>query len=173
MKRTVWLWLLAIFVGIQFGAGLYEKLAVVPLWADASADQVLAAMESSAMKRAGRAFWPFVSPVVAVLAVVSAVLAWRSDVSYRRWWLAAGLTMTVYALASFGYFVPQMLSFQSTGGDWSASEIEAFVTWWTGLNYVRMVIGGIGWLCALRALSLSGSGRRAATPGDRRAAHAV
>ena len=28
--------------------------------------------------------------------------------------------------------------------------------WWTGLNYVRMTVGGIGWLCALRALSLSG-----------------
>jgi hypothetical protein len=29
-------------------------------------------------------------------------------------------------------------------------------SWWTGLNYVRMTVGGIGWLCALRALSLSG-----------------
>ena len=78
MYRTVWLWLLVIFVGIQFGAGLYEKLAIVPLWADASADQVLAAMESSGMKRAGRAFWPFVSPIVALLAVINLVLAWRS-----------------------------------------------------------------------------------------------
>jgi hypothetical protein len=52
MNRTLWLWLLVIFVGIQFGAGLYEKLVIVPLWADASADQVLAAMESSGMKRA-------------------------------------------------------------------------------------------------------------------------
>lgn len=52
MYRTLWLWLLVIFVGIQFGAGCYEKLSIVPLWADASADQVLAAMEDSAMKRA-------------------------------------------------------------------------------------------------------------------------
>jgi len=35
MYRTLWLWLLVIFVGIQFGAGWYEKLAIVPLWADA------------------------------------------------------------------------------------------------------------------------------------------
>jgi hypothetical protein len=52
-------WLLVIFVGIQFGAGLYEKLAIVPLWADASADQVLAAMENSGMKRAGRGLLAF------------------------------------------------------------------------------------------------------------------
>jgi hypothetical protein len=159
MNRTVWLWLLVIFVGIQFGAGLYEKLAIVPLWADASADQVLAAMESSGMKRAGRVFWPFVSPVVAVLALINLVVAWRSNTIYRRWWLAAGAAMTVYALASYGYFVPQMLAFQSGGEGWTASEIETFLTWWTALNYVRTTVGGIGWLCALRALSLSGTQR--------------
>ena len=46
INRTVLLWLLVIFVGIQFGAGWYEKLAVVPLWADASADQQDKLMES-------------------------------------------------------------------------------------------------------------------------------
>jgi hypothetical protein len=45
MNRTAWLWLLVIFVSIQFGAGWYEKLAIVPPWADASADRVLAAMK--------------------------------------------------------------------------------------------------------------------------------
>jgi hypothetical protein len=155
MYRTIWLWLLVIFVGIQFGAGLYEKLAVVPLWADVSADQVLAAMESSGMKQAGRVFWPFVSPVVALLAVINLVAAWRSNTIYRRWWLTAGAAMTAYALTSYGYFVPQMLAFQAGAGGWRPSQIETFVTWWTGLNYVRMTIGGIGWLCALRALSLS------------------
>jgi hypothetical protein len=30
MYRTVWLWLLVILVGIQFGAGWYEKLAIAP-----------------------------------------------------------------------------------------------------------------------------------------------
>jgi hypothetical protein len=162
MYRRIWLWLLVIFVGIQFGAGWYEKVAVVPLWADASADQVLAAMEATGMKRAGRVFWPFVSPVVAMLAVVNLVVAWRSNTSYRRWWLAASAAMTLYALASYGYFVPQMLLFQSGADAWKPSQIETFVTWWTAMNYVRMSIGAIGWLCALRALSLSGEAR--ATP---------
>ncbi|MCA1707511.1 MAG: hypothetical protein LC808_31275, partial [Actinobacteria bacterium] len=48
-SRTIWLWLLVIFVGIQFGAGLYEKLAVVPLWADVPASQVLDQMKDSGM----------------------------------------------------------------------------------------------------------------------------
>ena len=50
-----------------------------------------------------------------------------------------------------------MLAFQAGGEGWTASEIETFLIWWTGLNHVRMTVGGIGWLCALRALSLSGA----------------
>jgi hypothetical protein len=50
-----------------------------------------------------------------------------------------------------------MLSFQSGGEGMDGAEIESFAQWWTGLDYVRMAIVGIGWLCALRALSLSGS----------------
>jgi hypothetical protein len=106
---------------------------------------------------------------VALLAVINLVVAWRSHTSYRRWWLAAATAMTVYAVASYGYFVPQMLSFQTGGQAWTASEIETFITSWTGLNYVRMTIGGIGWLCALRALSLSGTKRHPCNDGAVRA----
>lgn len=155
--RTIALWALVIFVGIQFGAGWYEKLAIVPLWTDVPTDQTLTAMEESGMKRAGRAFWPFVSPVVALLAVVNLFLARRAPGPMRRWWLAGAAVMTVYAVFSYAYFVPQMLMFQSGGADWSPERVDTFVTWWTGLNYVRMTLGGVGWLCLLRALSLSGA----------------
>ena len=154
-KATVWLWLLVIFVGIQFGAGWYEKLGIVPLWDDQPPGEVLSAMEDSGMKRAGRAFWPFVSPVVALLSLVNLVVAWRSPAPMRRWWIAGPALMAVYSLSTYTFFAPQMLMFQSSGNTWSPERIETFVTWWTGLNYPRMVIGGIGWLCLLRALSLS------------------
>ena len=158
-------WLLVIFVGVQFGAGLYEKQAIVPLWADVPPDQVLDQMRASGMWTAGRAFWPFVSPAVAVLAVVNLVLAWRSSATYRRWWLAAAAPLGAYATFSYGYFVPQMLMLQSSGGAWPAERVASLVDWWTGLNYLRMVIGAAGWLCALRALSLSVSAPTVARPG--------
>ena len=154
-RRLVWLWLLVIFVGVQFGAGLYEKQAVVPLWAEVPPDQVVDQMLTSGMWTAGRAFWPFVSPVVAVLAVVNLVVARRSPVDYRGWWLAGSAFMVAYAVFSYSYFVPQMLTLQSSGGAWPAARVESTIAWWTGLNYLRMVIGAAGWLCALRALSLS------------------
>jgi hypothetical protein len=154
-NHTIWLWLLVIFVSIQQGAGLYEKLAVIPLWADVPAGQVLDRMRDSGMWNAGRTFWPFVSPPVAVLAVVNLVLAWRSTGPNRRWWMAGAALMCVYAFVSYSYFVPQMLLLQSSGDAWSASRIESVVSWWTGLNYLRMVIGAAGWLCLLWALTLS------------------
>jgi hypothetical protein len=155
VKRTVWLWLLVIFVGIQFGAGWYEKLAIVPLWEDQQPDEVLSAMEDSGMKRAGRAFWPFVSPVVALLSLVNLYMAWRSPAPMRRWVIAGAALMATYSLSTYTFFAPQMLMFQSSGNTWSPERIDTFVTWWTRLNYPRMFIGGIGWLCLLRALSLS------------------
>lgn len=89
--------------------------------------------------------------------MVNLNVALRSRVSYRRWWLAVAVAMTVYSAASYGYFVPQILAFQTGDEGWTAAQIESFVGWWTGLNYARMTVGGIGWLCALRALSLSGT----------------
>lgn len=153
--RIAWLWLLVIFVGIQLGGGLYEKLGIVPLWAEVPGEHVLERMHASGMYRAGRAFWPFVSPPVAVLAVVNLVLAWRARAAYRGWWLAGSGLMTVYALVSYGYFVPNMLLLQSRGATWSPERIEGLVDIWTTLNWPRMVIGAAGWLCALRALSLT------------------
>ncbi|AMO62204.1 Domain of uncharacterised function (DUF1772) [Mycolicibacterium phlei] len=161
-RPALWLWLLVIFVGIQLGAGLYEKAAVVPQWASVPGDEVLDRMHDSGMYRAGRAFWPFVSPPVALLAVVNLVLAWRSRAPYRRWWLAAAAVMTTYALSSYGYFVPQMLTLQSAGQDWDAARVESVVQWWTSLNYARLALGVIGYLCALKALSLLGIRMRSA-----------
>lgn len=63
--------------------------------------------------------------------------------------------MACYSATTYGYFATQMLLFQSGGAEWTPDRVESFVELWTALNYPRMVLGGIGWLCALRALSLS------------------
>jgi hypothetical protein len=153
------LWLLVIFVGIQFGGGLYEKLVIVPLWAGVPGDQVLDQIHASGMYRAGRAFWPFVSVPVAILAVLNLVLAYRSKAPQRRWWLTGATLMCGYAVASYGFFVPSMLALQSYGESWPGVEIESMVSLWTTLNWLRMVLGAAGWLCMLRALSLRATGK--------------
>ncbi|MEV0028362.1 DUF1772 domain-containing protein [Nocardia sp. NPDC050793] len=163
-KRAIPLWLLVIFVGIQFGAGWYEKLAVIPMWADTPPDELFPAMEASGFKKAGRAFWPFVSPVVSALSLINLYLAWRTPVAFRRWWIAGAAVMLGYSVSTYAYFATQMLIFQSNGADWTPERVESFVDTWTTLNYPRMAIGAIGWLCALRALSLSGATTREHAP---------
>jgi hypothetical protein len=154
--RTVWLFLLVIFVGVQFGAGLYEKLVVVPQWADLAGALVVGEIDASGMRSAGRVFWPFVSPIVGVLAIVNLVAAWRSRTANRRWWIAGAVLMCAYSIFSYAYFVPQMLMLQAGGDTWPASQVDAVVDTWTSLNYLRMTIGSAGWLCAVRALWLAG-----------------
>jgi hypothetical protein len=153
--RTVWLLLLVVFVGVQFGAGLYEKLVVVPQWADLPGEMVVGRIDASGMTSAGRVFWPFVSPFVGVLAIINLILGWRSRTPNRRWWIAGAALMCAYAIFSYSYFVPQMLMLQSGGDTWPASQVEAVANTWTSLNWVRMTIGAAGWLCALRALWLA------------------
>ena len=98
---------------------------------------------------------PFVSVPVTILAALNLVVAWRSEAPQRRWWLTGAVLMCGYAVASYGFFVPRMLALQAYGASWPAAEIESMVGLWTTLNWARMVLGAAGWLCALRALSLS------------------
>ena len=112
---------------------------------------------------------PFVP--VAILAALNLVVAWRSEAPQRRWWLTGAVLMCGYAVASYGFFVPSMLALQAYGASWPAAEIESMVGLWTTLNWARMVVGAAGWLCALRALSLSRVGGGVAglpTPGRNR-----
>jgi hypothetical protein len=66
---------------------------------------------------------------VAVLAVLNLVLAWRSTAPHRRWWLTGAVLMTAYAVTSYGFFVPAMLTLQSSGATWPAGDVEWLVGW--------------------------------------------
>lgn len=50
--------------------------------------------------------------------------------------------MCAYAIFSYSHFVPQQLNLLYSAQSWPDSGIESLVAWWTGLNYVRMVLGG-------------------------------
>lgn len=153
----VLLWLFVIWVGIQFGAGLYEKQIVVPQWSTVPPEEVGDALSRSGQENSALKFWAFVSPPVAVLALANAVVAWRTTGRRRNWWLAASIIMVIYSIFTYTYFVPKMIWLWQAE-TLPASEVESTVFWWVRLNYVRMIIGACGWLAALKALSLSNCG---------------
>ena len=102
----VLLWLFVIWVGIQFGAGLYEKQIVVPQWSNVPPEEVGDALSRSGQESSALKFWAFVSPV-ALLALANAVVARRTTGRRRKWWLAASIIMVIYRILTYTYFVPK------------------------------------------------------------------
>ena len=118
-EGEVLLWLFVIWVGIQFGAGLYEKQIVVPQWSTVPPEEVGDALSRSGQESSALKFWAFVSPPVAVLALANAVVAWR---------LAASIIMVIYSIFTYTYFVPKMIWLWQAE-TLPASEVESTVFW--------------------------------------------
>ena len=95
------LWLFIIFLGIAFGAGLYESRVVVPMWtSDPPA--------SLASPDSGHRFWAFVTTgPLTLLTVANLVAALQTQGPARASWLTAAIVTLVERAATFGYFFPR------------------------------------------------------------------
>ncbi len=121
------LWLFVINLGIAFGAGLYEQRIVLPQWFNSSSEPGLR-VDSAAMRSAdtGRRFWAFVSTgPLTLLTLANLVVAWESQGQRHEWWLGAAVTT-----------------------------LEAMASQWMAVNHVRAALTLLGWLAALKTLSL-------------------
>jgi hypothetical protein len=85
--------------------------------------------------------------------VTSLFLATRSIGPDRSWWLAAALLIVLERAATFGYFIPTMVRLQRGAGLPDAQTL-ATLSQWMWLNHARHVLLLVGWLIALRALTL-------------------
>jgi len=147
------LWLFVIFLGITFGAGIYEERIVVPRWLNSSDDSGRHWNADAARRDdTGRRFWAFVTTVpLTLLTVANLIVAWRAPSPLRAWWLAAAILAFGDRIFTFAYFIPTMVKLMRAP-DSSQSVTKA--TRWTNLNYVRLAIALGAWLAALNALSL-------------------
>lgn len=151
------LWLLILWTAVQLGAGLYEKRAVIPLWAAEVSPATLGQrLADSGHTASSTRFWPFVSPVVFLLALTNLVVAWRHDGPARPWWLFASAALTVMSITTYGYFVPKMLSFMHRAGTYSQGQLAREVALWLHLSSLRMFIAVPALLSAMKALTLLG-----------------
>jgi len=150
------LWLFVINHGIAVGAGLYEQRVVLPQWFSRSSEGIRvnsAAMRSSDV---GRRFWAFVTTMpLTLLTLANLVVAWQSQGPRHQWWLGAALITLVERLATFSYFIPTAIRLMRAEALPSA-QVEAMAAQWMALNHGRAALALIGWLAALRALSLPG-----------------
>ena len=151
MKKIV-LWLFVIFLGIAFGAGLYESRVVVPQWTTAA--DGTAAWDAAAVREddTGRRFWAFVTTgPLTLLTLISLVMAWRASGELRKWWLAAAATALADRIFTFAYFIPTMVRLMNADDTAAA---RAAASQWASLDYVRHGIVLAAWLLALKAFSV-------------------
>jgi hypothetical protein len=153
----VLLWLFVVFSGIAVGAGLYEMRVNVPRWFTierGTAIRVNADVIRS--DDSGRRFWALVTTgPLTLLTLAGLVAAWPPDTIRRQWWFAAVGMMLVERIATFGFFIPQLLKLLRED-DVPARRGRPEAHTWMRLNYARVALAFAAWMTALKALSLSG-----------------
>jgi len=135
------LWLFVVFLGVAFGAGVYESRIQVPQWRNSPPGQ---------WADTGRRFWAFVTTgPLTLLTVASLALVWGADGAARDWWLVAIVLTVVERIATFAYFIPTMVRLQTAG---PGVQIQRTLGSWATANYLRHALNLTAWLCALQAL---------------------
>ena len=156
----LFLWLLLFVTAIQFGAGVYERLIVIPQWSETPQPATLgASLQASGHTVSAHRFWPFVSPVVFVLALANCVLAWRHRGPARTWWLSGALSFTVISIVTYAYFVPTMLSLMHDAASYTEAELRTTVEKWVALSSGRSLLAIPAWAACARAQALNSSTR--------------
>jgi hypothetical protein len=87
-----------------------------------------------------------------LLSAANLIIAWQVVGPRRAWWLAAAAVVVLERIFTFSYFIPTILRLQSAS--LPQTTIKAAVSQWTRLNYFRNALTLVGWLAALKALSL-------------------
>jgi hypothetical protein len=152
--RYLFLWLFVINLGIALGAGLYEARVVIPQWAN---------LPPRTWPNTGILFWVYVTTIpLTLLTVANLFAAWLEQSPKRKWWIWAAVIVVLERIATFVYFIPTMVGLMSS--DQSDTGIKAGLSRWLLLNYGRHVLTFLGWLLALKALSMPSG--RGDTSGD-------
>ncbi len=158
------LWLLILWAAMQLGGGFYEKRVVIPMWSVNPTPQTLGqALDASGHTRSGTQFWPYISPVVFLLAIINVVVAWHHVGPARQWWLGGSLGFLAMSISTYSYFVPTMLSLMHRAETYESGQLATTVQMWLFLSQIRMIIPIPAWLASVKALTLLG-GRQGLRP---------
>jgi len=157
MLNLIALALLILLIQFGMGGGLYETLVIYPRWKrGVTPENLVQKLKDSGQGSANRGFWPFISPLQAMLAIVNLVLAWRYTGNAHAAWLTAALIIVVNRVITFSYFVPTMVRKFERPEKLDAAWLKKAVNRWTFLSPFRIVIEFLAWGTALYALVLLG-----------------
>lgn len=153
------LWLFVIAIGLEMGAGLYETIIVVPLWANSAPGSVAAYYQLNTLNpefalNAGPRFWMFFTPTVGLLAIATLLTGFRTSPEHRKWRIAGSIIAIFVIGITFAWFVPNIIRLTYDVPNMSPSEIAVTTKWWVNLNWGRVVFGFAAWICTLQAFRI-------------------
>ncbi|MEO8648463.1 MAG: hypothetical protein ABI539_04785, partial [Acidobacteriota bacterium] len=111
--------------GIWFGGQVFNELMTVPIWS-ASPPESLKAYDALPTK-GGLPFFPLFNPLFVILAVGSAIAAWKSARRAKKWLALSAATSLVVFISLIVYLVPLVSGMfeHSIAGDLPAADIVA------------------------------------------------
>ena len=152
------LFLFVVVVGLEIGAGLYETLVVLPMWAMNAPDSVVAFYQHNQANpefaiNAGGRFWIFLTPFVGIVAIAALLSGLRTSGAHRGWRMAGTLIAITVVAVTFAWFVPNLIKLLYHVPEMTNAEIATTANRWYIANWGRVVVGITGWICGLIALS--------------------
>jgi hypothetical protein len=159
--EQILLWLFIVLAAIVIGGGLYEMRVVVPLWANSPPESVWYFTSQRVTNpqytpNSGLRFWIFVTPAHLLVSVATLIASFKTRREHRRWLIMSTAIFIALHLAAILYFVPAIDTiFNSRNLNMSPAEVASKARWWVNLTWGRFVIGFVGFLCGLRAMTIS------------------
>lgn len=138
--------------GIWCGGQVFNELMVVPKWSSSPPETIKAYNEIP--RKGGAPFFVLFNPLFVILAIASAIFAWKSARRSRKW-LALSVIVALAVFASLMlYLVPLVGSTQAhaMAGDLPAAEIIARIEQWKFGNRIRLLIELCGFIFSIIAL---------------------
>lgn len=147
------IWLLAIFTGIAFGAGVYEARVEVPQWLTTENSVLVWDAGVAKVADPGLRFWAFVTTGPLTLLTLFGLFAvWKQTGAVKKWWLIVLGLLLIDRILTFGYFIPTMAELM--GGDIPQAEAVQTAQMWANLNIVRLTASGLAFLASLKLLTV-------------------
>ena len=148
------LWLFIINLGTSFGAGLYEKMIVLPMWFT-KYPEIGYRVNVNAMRETdtGRKFWASVNTVpLTLLTLANLIVSLQTTGTKHDWWLTACLLILIERIGTFSYFIPTAVKLMRSQ-NLTEKKASSLISSWLFLNYFRNAFTLIAWILALEALS--------------------
>ncbi|HEX6127235.1 MAG TPA: DUF1772 domain-containing protein [Pyrinomonadaceae bacterium] len=152
---SLFLWLAIIAAATWFGGTLYQMLVIVPMWAASPPESV---REFFTQTRYNETIWNFFGPPFMIARSLPLVLAiifgWH--LRPQRTWLLIAVLVKAFGIAFTLFYIYPIneVLFLNAGGNHSPEEVRQLVDKWVLSDRIRFVVGTIGFISLLRALSL-------------------